>query len=174
MNQAEIVDKLRERFGERILETSALRGQHAVSIAPADLVAVVEFLRDEPGLDFNLLMDVGGMDCVDDGDDRAHRVEVDDQLYSLSQNHRIRVKVQLADDTVAVPSLWEHWRTANWMEREVYDMFGLRFEGHPNLRRILCHDDFRGHALRKDYPKQRRQQLSRPTKHILTDDPDWA
>ena len=67
-------------------------------------------------------------------------------------------------EAVSVPSVWDLWGLANWMEREVWDLFGIRFEGHPNLRRIMCHDEFQGHALRKDYPINRRQKLSRPSR----------
>jgi NADH-quinone oxidoreductase subunit C len=177
MEQNQIVTKLTERFKDAILEHYEFRGQHAVSIAPGDLVAVAEFLRDDPELDFNMLIDIGGADYLgydEDDDDREHRFEVAYQFYSVPKNHRIRVKVRVADESVSVPSLWERWGVANWMEREVWDMYGVRFTGHPNLRRILCHDDFEGHALRKDYPKQKRQQLARPTKHLLTDKPEWA
>ena len=180
MDQAEIQARVSAQFGDRILSTYSFRGQSAVTVAPKDLVAVAEFLRDDPEMDFNQLMDVGGVDYLDypDDDDREHRYEVVYQFFSLGWNHRFRVKVAVTEggDGVpgSVPSLWTHWRVANWMEREVYDLFGVAFDGHPNLRRILCHDDFKGHALRKDYPKQRRQVLSRPTEMLLTDDPDWA
>jgi len=177
MDQAEIQARLTAEFGDRILSTYSFRGQSAVTVAPKDLVHVAEFLRDEPELDFNQLMDVGGVDYLDyppDGDDgREHRFEVAYQFFSLTKNHRFRVKVGV-DEGASVPSLWLHWRVANWMEREVYDLFGVTFDGHPNLRRILCHDDFKGHALRKDYPKERRQRLSRPVELLLTDDPEWA
>lgn len=173
MDESGIVAKLREHFGDSIVSTSSHRGQHAVTIRPASLVAVAELLRDDPELGFDMLMDIGGVDLLELPERRGHRFEVAYQFYSIDKNHRIRVKVA-CDEGDALPSLWEHWGVANWMEREVFDLFGLRFTGHPNLRRILCHEDFEGHALRKDYPINKRQQLSRPVENLLTDDPSWA
>lgn len=189
MDQAEISRRLQERFANRILSSGEYRGQHFVTVGPQDLRDVLTFLRDEPALDFNMLMDVGGVDYLtypnptddDENDDgarlyggRAWRYEVAYQMYSLKANHRFRVKVAVKDDTVEVPSVWDLWRIANWMEREVFDLFGVRFSDHPNLRRIMCHEDFVGHALRKDYPINRRQTLTRPVEYLLTDDPEWA
>ncbi len=187
MDQSEISRRVRERFGDRLLQSGEHRGQHHVTVRPQDLREVLIFLRDDPELDFNMLMDVGGVDYKgfasgededEDGEPlyggRPWRFEVAYQMQSLQKGHRFRVKVGVKDDTVEVPSVWDLWRTANWMEREVFDMFGVRFSGHPNLRRILCHEDFVGHALRKDYPINRRQTLSRPIEYLLTDDPDWA
>jgi NADH/F420H2 dehydrogenase subunit C len=132
------------------------------------------FAVDEPSLSFNVLMDLGGVDYLDYGDDREWRFEVAYQLYSIAHNHRFRIKVAVTEADPTVPSVWDLFGVANWMEREVYDMFGITFSEHPNLRRILCHEDFEGHALRKDYPINRRQQLSRPIDNLLTDDPNHA
>jgi NADH/F420H2 dehydrogenase subunit C len=169
MNQAEITTKLQERFGARILSTYAFRDQHAVTIEPGTLRELLAFLRDEPSLKMDFLMDVGGVDYLGygDEDEREWRYEVVYQMYSLPLNHRFRVKVAVRDDSVEVPSVWDMWGIANWEEREVWDMYGIRFTGHPNLRRILCHDEFVGHALRKDYPINRRQKLSEPAVNIL-------
>ena len=101
-------------------------------------------------------------------DEREWRFEVVYQMYSMKNNHRFRVKVAVESDAVTVPSVWDLWGIANWMEREVWDLYGVRFDNHPNLRRILCHDEFVGHALRKDYPITRRQKLSKPSEVILT------
>ena len=174
MDQAEIARRVHDRFGDKILQAYEFRGQHAVTVAPKDLRDVLLFLRDEPELDFNMLMDVGGVDYLEYGDDRAWRFEIAYQMYSMAGNHRFRVKVAVTDDTVEVPTVWDLWKVANWMEREIFDMYGVRFAGHPNLRRILCHEDFEGHALRKDYPINKRQKLIRPVENLLTDDPEWA
>ena len=161
-----------EQFGDRVVPFES-RGQHAVCIQPADLIEVLAALTEHPDLSFDMLMDIGGVDYLD-YDDREHRFEVAYQLYSRVHNQRFRVKVLVADDTVEVPSLWRMWGLANWMEREVFDLFGIHFRGHPNLRRILCHDDFKGHALRKDYPIDKRQVLSRPVELLLTEEQEWA
>lgn len=182
MTEAEIEAKLVERFGARVLATYAFRGQHAVTIEPAALPEVLAFLRDTPELDMAWLMDIGGVDYLgyapagteSEDEERPWRFEVAYQLYSMSKNHRFRVKVAVRDESVEVPSAWPAWGIANWMEREVWDLFGIRFTGHPNLRRILCHDDFEGHALRKDYPIQRRQRLSEPAERILCARSDLA
>jgi NADH-quinone oxidoreductase subunit C len=188
VTEAEIQARVVERFGARVLSTYAFRGQHAVTIEPAALPEVLAFLRDSPDLDMAWLMDIGGVDYLgyepdvagsevagSEGDDgRDWRFEVAYQLYSTSKNHRFRVKVAVKDDSVEVPSAWPAWGIANWMEREVFDLFGIRFTGHPNLRRILCHDDFEGHALRKDYPINKRQVLSEPSERILCERSELA
>ena len=79
-----------------------------------------------------------------------------------------------AEEAAKVPSVWDLYNIANWMEREVYDMFGIAFTGHPNLRRIMCHDEFVGHALRKDYPINKRQKLSQPSENILCEKVEYA
>ena len=130
-----------------------------------------------------MLIDVGGVDYLGFGeatgdaasdDDREWRFEVAYQMYSLPLNHRFRVKVAVRDESVEIPSVWDLWSIANWEEREVWDMFGVRFTNHPNLRRILCHDEFVGHALRKDYPINKRQKLSQPSENILCDTSELA
>lgn len=173
MDEAEIAARVNEKFGSRIIENYSFRGQHAVTIRPDTLRELLVWLRDTPGLDFEWLMDVGGVDYLG-YDDRAWRFEVVYQVFSFQHRHRFRVKVAVETDAVEVPSVWDLWGVANWMEREVWDMFGIRFSGHPNLRRILCHDEFVGHALRKDYPINRRQKLSRPTELVLCERSELA
>ena len=174
MEQADITARVKARFGDRIVATVEFRGQVAVTIRPDALIEVATFLRDDPELDFNMLMDLGGVDYLGYGDDREWRYEVAYQFFSIAKNHRFRVKVAVEDEAVAVPTLHGLWRNSNWMEREVFDQYGITFSGHKNLRRILNHEDFVGHPLRKDYPINRRQRLSRPVEHLIPDDPEWA
>jgi NADH-quinone oxidoreductase subunit C len=176
MTEAEIITRLQDRFGTKILKTSVFANQYTATIFPADLREVLLFLRDDPELDISWVMDIGGVDYLGypDADDQEWRFEVAYQLMSMAKNHRIRLKVAVVDESVSVPSIWDLWGIANWMEREVYDLFGIRFEGHPNLRRIMCHDEFQGHALRKDYPINRRQKLSHPSEVILCARHEWA
>jgi len=173
MNEADIAARVNEKFGTRILDTYNFRGQWAVTVAPADLRELLLFLRDDAELRCEWLMDVGGVDYLG-YDEREWRYEVVYQVYSMSLKHRFRVKVAVTDESVSVPSVWDLWGVANWMEREVWDLFGVRFDGHPNLRRIMCHDEFVGHALRKDYPINKRQKLSRPSELILCEKPELA
>jgi NADH-quinone oxidoreductase subunit C len=176
MQEADIATRITERFGARVLATYAFRGQHAVTVGPETLRELLLFLRDDKDTALDWLIDVGGVDYLTygDEDEREWRFEVAYQLYSMSKNHRFRVKVAVRDEAVEVPSVWDLWAIANWEEREVYDMFGIRFTGHPNLRRILCHDEFKGHALRKDYPINKRQKLSAPAEIILCEKVEWA
>ena len=113
-------------------------------------------LRDAPETRFDLMMDLCGVDYPD----REERFEAVYHLYSMGRNDRLRLKVPLTEEDPTLPSLVDVWSTSNWFEREAYDMFGFRFEGHPNLRRILTHDAFQGHALRKDYDPTRRWILT--------------
>jgi NADH/F420H2 dehydrogenase subunit C len=174
MKQAQITARVQAHMGERIVEVWDQHGQQAVVVGPDALLPLLQFLRSDPELSFEMLMDISGVDYIDHPFDKDWRFEVVYQLYSLSKNHRYRVKVAVEDDTISVPTAWHMWRTANWMEREVWDQYGVKFAGHGNLRRILNHDDFVGHPLRKDYPINKRQKLARPVDNLMPDDPEWA
>lgn len=150
---------LQERFGDQILETHCFRGDATAIVAKEAIMAVLEFLRTDSRLDYCMLTDETAVDYLNYPQARRARFEVVYHLYSLSKNCRVRIKVPVSASDV-LPSATRLWKTADWLEREIWDMFGLRFEGHPNLKRILTHHEFVGHALRKDYPVKRRQPLS--------------
>ena len=109
-----------------------------------------------PGWQFNFLIDLTAVDYLG----QTPRFEVVYHLYSLPQNHRLRVKIRVPEDEPWVHSLVPLWKSANWIERECWDMFGIRFVGHPDPRRILMYEEFVGHPLRKDYPVDKRQPLT--------------
>jgi NADH-quinone oxidoreductase subunit C len=124
---------------------------------------VLAFCRDAGALAFDVLMDLTAVDYSKfPGREDGPRFEVVYHLYSLAHNHRLRVKVRVDEDDPVVPTAVALWPIANWYEREVWDMFGVRFEGHPDLRRLLMYEEFVGHPLRKDYPINRRQPLIGP------------
>ncbi len=143
---------LKKQFGPDILETHAFRGDETVILRVGALMDVMQFLRDDHRTRMNLLVDITAVDWPE----RRPRFDVVYHLYSIPLNHRLRVKIQVGEKD-AVPSMVGLWRCANWLEREVWDMFGIRFEGHPDLRRILMWDGFQGFPLRKDYPLQGEQ-----------------
>ncbi len=160
------------RFGDRVRVLPSLAGQAALAAAPADLPEIAAFLRDHPDVAAHLLLDIAAVDRLGHPGAPEPRFELIYHFRSLTLRHRIRLHVPVPDREA--PSLWTLWHAANWLEREVWDLFGIRFTGHPNLRRILCHHRFEGHALCKDYPIQRRQRLDEPEEYLLTDDPEWA
>jgi len=131
------------------------RGEAVVIVERDGLLDALRTLRDHPDTRFEQLSDVTAVDYLG----RTPRFEVVYQLYSVSLNHRLRVKVPVPEDTAVVPSATGLWKSANWAERETWDMFGIRFAGHPDLRRILMYPEFQGHPLRKDYPVHQRQPL---------------
>lgn len=156
---------VQENFAKDIIETHAFRGDETVVIRPSALLSVAKFLKTTPALDFNFLMDLTAVDYLFFAGGRIQketRFEVVYHFYSLKKNHRIRIKVPVDEKTPEVDSLNELWASANWYEREVWDMYGIRFKGHPNLKRILMYEEFKGHALRKDYPFNKRQPLIGP------------
>ena len=153
-----VLRRLLEVQGEAVLETHARLGDATARLAPQRLVEVMRWLRDDPELAFDMLMDLTAVDYLG----REPRFEVVMHLYSLSRGHRLRIKVAVTEGEAELDSLCEIWPSANWMEREVFDLYGIRFRGHPDLRRILLYDSFQGHPLRKDYPKERRQPLVGP------------
>jgi len=141
------VASLREAFPDAIEEVVEFRGETTVYVTPAALPEIGRFLRDTDGLLFDFLVSVVGIDYLPE----QPRFAVAYHLYSLLYGHQLRLKVRLNEDE-AVPSVTPLWPTANWQEREVYDMFGIPFTGHPDLRRILMPADWDGYPQRKDYP----------------------
>ena len=154
---------LAERFGSAIVETHAHRGDHTAVVAREALAGALAFCRDDARLGFDVLMDLTAVDYSRfPGREDGPRFEVVYHLYSLRHNHRLRLKTRVGEDDAVVPTASRLWPIANWLEREVWDMFGIRFEGHPDLRRLLLYEEFVGHPLRKDYPINRRQPLIGP------------
>jgi NADH-quinone oxidoreductase subunit C len=160
---AAILEHLRGRFGPAIVETHAFRGDHTAVVARAALDAILRDCRDAAALGFDVLMDLSAVDySIYPGREDGPRFEVVYHLYSMPHNHRVRLKVRVPEDDAVVPTSSTVWPIANWLEREVWDMFGIRFAGHPDLRRLLLYEEFVGHPLRKDYPINRRQPLIGP------------
>ncbi len=159
------LQRVQEQFAKDLIETHTFRGDETLIIRPQALKAVAKFLKETAELDFNFLMDLTAVDYLFFAGGRIQkefRFEVVYHFYSLKTNHRLRIKVPLAEDHPEVDTLTDLWPGANWYEREVWDMFGIRFKGHPNLKRILMYEQFQGHPLRKDYPFNRRQPLIGP------------
>ena len=153
-----MLDRLRERFPQDVLAVDDDRGEASATIRPESLVEVARFVRDDPALRFDLLLDVTCVDYIG----QEPRFEMVYQLRSLPQKQCLRLKTRVAQDNAVVPSVVPVWVGANWHERETYDMYGIRFTGHPDLRRIYLYEQFEGHPLRKDYPKEKRQPLIGP------------
>jgi len=149
---------LRESFPEGVLEAGLPQGDALAVVQPGHLLRVMEFLKSDPRLQFDMLADVTAVDYLG----RTPRFDVVYHLISLSLGHRLRIKVRPEDADPALDSLTPLWHSANWLEREVWDMFGIRFTGHPDLKRILMYEQFEGHPLRKDYPIRKRQPLIGP------------
>ena len=163
MNGQAILLRVTQRFGSRVLETHDRLGDHTAVVEREALLEVLAFLRDESPLWFNMLTDLTAVDYQKfPGREDGPRFEVVYHLYSVPHNHRVRIKTVVEEDDAVVPSAVSLWPIANWFEREVWDMFGIRFSGHPDLRRLLLYEEFQGHPLRKDYPIERRQPLIGP------------
>jgi NADH-quinone oxidoreductase subunit C len=132
-----------------VSEIRTALGETTVVVPREHIAAACQFLKTTPGLEFNFLADLCGFDR---GPEEEPRFEVNYHLFSTTQHHRLRLKVLLHEEDARVPTVTTVWRTANWHERETFDLFGIVFDGHPDLRRILLPDDWQGHALRKDFP----------------------
>ncbi|MET0851143.1 MAG: NADH-quinone oxidoreductase subunit C [Candidatus Rokuibacteriota bacterium] len=163
MDGQAILARLRERFGDRVLETHDHRGDHTAVFGVGVIAEALAFCRDDAALRFDVLMDLTAVDYLQfPGREDGPRFDVVYHLYSMTHNHRVRLKVPVEQDDPQVPTVSDLWPIANWLEREVWDMFGIRFAGHPDLRRLLLYEEFVGHPLRKDYPIERRQPLIGP------------
>jgi len=156
------ISTLQAALPDAVQHVSLWVGDWSVVVQPSRLVAVMTHLRDTPGAAFDFCSDATATDWPP----RAERFDVIYCLYSTTLRHRVRVKVRVKDGE-AVPSVVGLWPAANWFEREIFDLFGIRFDGHPDLRRILMPDDWQGHPQRKDYP------LEGPGELLLESPTDW-
>lgn len=143
----DLADLVTASLGEAVTDCVVTFDELTVHARRSEIVKVISFLRDDPSCRFSTLIDICGVDYPA----RAERFEVVYHMLSMHQNERIRVKVNASEDT-AVPSLVSIFPVANWFEREAFDMYGIIFEGHPDMRRILTDYGFHGHPLRKDFP----------------------
>jgi NADH-quinone oxidoreductase subunit C len=153
-----LIELVRKNFPDAVLESHSQLGDDTLVLKPTSWRAVCEFLRDNQQCDMNMLTDLTAVDYPD----REPRFEVVAHLVSLNRGHRLRLKARVGDrdgDTVEIDTLTDLWASANWLERECYDMLGVKFIGHPDLRRILLYPEFEGHPLRKDYPADKIQPL---------------
>lgn len=157
-----IEEKLKKEFPKAVLEASTFRNELTVFIAKDSIVEVSKFLRDDPDLNFDFLSDLCGVDKTPSD----NTLEVVYHLYSINKNHRVRLKAKVPTSKPNISSVVDVWKTADWHEREAYDLVGIIFDGHPDLRRILTPDGFEGHPLRKDYPLKGRQSQTMKSENL--------
>jgi len=149
---------LRENFPDEIREAQIANGDAMALVKAGALLRIMEFLKSDTRLLFNVLVDITAVDYLG----RDPRFEVVYHLLSLPHNYRLRIKAGVGGDAPKLASMTGLWGCADWLEREVWDMYGIEFLGHPGLKRILLYPEFEGHPLRKDYPIRRRQPLIGP------------
>ena len=191
MNASQLIESVRERFPDAVLSSHTFRGDATVDLEREPLLEVARFVKEDPAFEMNFLMDLTAVDYsafgkqatpaffassgvavkpspqIPDedpwpGPPADSRFTVVYHFYSTAHKHRLRLVVPVEEDDAEVDSLTSLWPGANWLEREVWDMFGISFKGHPDLRRILMYQEFEGHPLRKDYPVNKRQPLIGP------------
>ena len=168
------LDALSAKFANAITHTESQYGDEIAWVKRDNLLEVARFLRDDPAMAFDSPVFCTCIDRLDwrplhrppseawtEGSDDKPRFEVCYQLRSLTHRHRIRLEIEVPEHDARVPSLVELWPGFNWQERETFDMYGIRFDDHPDLRRIYLYEEFVGYPLRKDYPKEKRQPLVR-------------
>jgi NADH-quinone oxidoreductase subunit C len=153
-----LIELVKKNFPNAVVESHSQLGDDTVVLTPESWKQVAAFLKTNAQSDMSMLTDLTAVDYQD----RDPRFEIVAHLYSLDRGHRLRIKTRVGDrdgETVELDSLSELWGSANWLERECFDMFGVKFLGHPDLRRILLYPEFEGHPLRKDYPAEKIQPL---------------
>jgi NADH-quinone oxidoreductase subunit C len=157
----EALNRAKELLGAAVTSTHSYRGDETLIVDPARIADVMKTLRDDAELYMNFLVDITAVDYLG----REPRFEVVYHLRSFKSGAGLRVKAPVAEpedgSNPALDTIVPLWASANWFEREVWDLYGIKFRGHPDLRRILMYEEFVGHPLRKDYPKEKRQPLVR-------------
>jgi NADH-quinone oxidoreductase subunit C len=153
-----VLDRLAAQFrGGEIIESGSQHGNEWARVRRDAWVAVATFLRDDPATKMEMFIDLTAVDRFS----TEPRFDVVVHLYSVTHKHRVRLYGGVPEEDPTIDTLVSVWAGANWFEREAYDLYGVRFLGHPDLRRILMYPEFVGHPLRKDYPKEKRQPLVR-------------
>ncbi len=192
MNTSSLIESVTDHFPDAVSASHSYRGDDTVVLRPKSLLEVARFLKEDPALKMNYLMDLTAVDYSAFGKRPAPAVfsssgvavrpspEIPDEtpwpgppdqsrfalvyhFYSTTHKHRLRLVTPVDESDAQVDSLTSLWPGADWLEREVWDMFGVDFRGHPDLKRILMYEGFDGHPLRKDYPVNKRQPLIGPT-----------
>ena len=146
MTPEEISDKLSAKFGDSVVEFNGEAIDPWIQVKPEAILEVAKFLKEDPALRLTSLMCLSGIDYGAEND-----LGVVYSLHSMDHKHKITIRVNLSRENPKLDSVESIWRTADWHERETFDLYGIQFENHPDLRRILCPDDWEGYPLRKDY-----------------------
>lgn len=149
--EEKVKEFLREKFAEAIAAESKFRDQLSILVNKTNLFDICSSLKNNEELDFTFLMDVCAIDWLGQAEESDGRFEVFYNLYSLKNKFRLLIRVRLSGHDPEIDSLTSIWESANWLEREVFDLFGIEFTGHPNLIKIVTPDELKGHPLRKDY-----------------------
>jgi NADH-quinone oxidoreductase subunit C len=173
MEPLEIAEKVKSNFPGEVVDMTQFRDQVFVSIKREKVLDICHYLHDDPEINMDYLADLCGVDYPD----RKQRFEVIYNLFSIKNKHRLILKALLSEDELSVDSVVSIWSGANWHERETCDMYGIVFNGHPDLRRILMPDDWEGYPLRKDYPLKgpdREYKAFDELKDLHSHDNEWS
>jgi NADH-quinone oxidoreductase subunit C len=174
MEPLEIANRLKDKFLSEIIEVTQFRDQVFVSIKPDKILDICRYLHDDPEIQMDYLADLCGVDYPG----RKYRFEVIYNLFSIKYKHRLLLKALLTEDNPTIESVVSIWSGANWHERETCDMYGIIFNGHPDLRRILMPEDWEGHPLRKDYPLKGKENWEykgyEELKDLHSHDKEWS
>lgn len=174
MKPLEIADKIKEKFPLEVLDVTSFRDQVSVTVKKDRIISICKYLYADTDIRLDYLSDLCGVDYPE----RRFRFEVVYNFYSLKHKHGIRIKALIPGKDPSIDSVVQIWRGANWHEREASDMFGIIFNGHPDLRRILMPEDWEGYPLRKDYPlkgpENREYEGYEKIKELHTHDDEWG
>ncbi len=152
MENQKVIEALQEKFPQAVVEVSAQFGDDTLVIQKDALLEIMDFIYQKP-YEFTMLLDLTCVDYMGE----TPRYQMVYHVSSLAHNLRLRLKAAVEEGDLTIDSLTGRWKNANWLEREVYDMFGIRFNRHPDMRRLFMYAGFEGHPLRKDYPLRKRQ-----------------
>ncbi|MBF0343105.1 MAG: NADH-quinone oxidoreductase subunit C [Nitrospirae bacterium] len=164
MDAATIAAELKAEFPDEVIDINKFRGQVGVYLKKNRILDIARYLHDTPQYNLDFLKDLCGVDYIDI---KVPRFEVAYNLYSIKHGHMLRLNVQVSENNAELDSVVEVWAGANWHERECYDMYGIVFNNHPDLRRILLPEDWEGYPLRKDYPLAGAEEEWRGFKEVL-------